>query len=157
MRVLVLSGPNLQLLGRRQPDVYGDQTLDDVHAQLLDEAQVLGVEVICRQSNHEGDLCTWVGDAERDGFAGVVLNPGAYGHTSIALYDAVRALRIPVVEVHISNPDAREPFRRRAMVARACMARIAGFGVASYIWGLRALVGHLKAPTRPLVATGQSG
>ena len=141
----VLSGPSLGLLGTREPALYGRTTLAEIHAALDALAGTRGATLECRQSNHEGDLVTWVGEAADDGFDGVVLNPGAYAHTSLALLDAVRATSVPVVEVPLSNPDAREPIRRRALVARACLGRIAGFGPASYELGLVALLEHLAA------------
>jgi 3-dehydroquinate dehydratase-2 len=139
-RVLCISGPNLQLLGSREPDVYGRATLADIHARLQARARTLGVEVDARQSNHEGILVDWIGDAPRENVAGILINPGAYTHTSIAILDAVRAVGLPCVEVHLSNPDAREPFRRRSYIAKACVARIAGFGADSYELGLDGLV-----------------
>jgi 3-dehydroquinate dehydratase-2 len=146
-RVLVVSGPNLQLLGRREPEIYGATTLGEIHDRLRRVATRAGVDLEARQSNHEGDLVTWVGEAGRDGFAGVVLNPGGYTHTSVALLDASKASGVPVVEVHLSNPDAREPFRRRSYVARGCLGRVAGFGPLSYELGLLGLLRHLSGET----------
>ncbi len=139
-RVLCLSGPNLQLLGTREPSVYGSETLAEIHARLEGRARALGVEIDARQTNHEGVLVDWIGDATKGGFAGLLFNPGAYTHTSIALLDALRATGLPCVEVHLSNPDAREPFRRRSYVARVCIARVAGFGADSYELALDGLV-----------------
>ena len=153
LRVLVLSGPNLDRLGTREPSIYGTSTLADVHRMVEDAARVAGVDVDCRQSNHEGDLVTWIGRAKDDGFAGVVLNAAAYTHTSIALLDAIKASALPTIEVHLSNPDARESFRHRSMIAPVCLGRVAGFGAASYVLGLSGLLGHLRAnentPVRP--------
>lgn len=143
MKLLVLSGPNLGRLGKREPAVYGSTTLPEVHEQLLKIGQELGVSVECRQSNHEGDLIDWIGAAEEQGFGGILINPGAYTHTSYAIYDAVRGAGIPTVEVHISNPEAREAFRHRSCIAPGCLGKVAGFGVASYGIALRALVDHL--------------
>lgn len=143
MKILILSGPNLHRLGKREPEIYGSTTLDDVHRGLGEYAATRGIEVECRQSNHEGELVTWIGDAGDAGFAGIVFNPGAYTHTSYALYDAIKGAGVPTVEVHISNPDAREEFRRESKVAPACLGRIAGFGVASYRLGLEGLVERL--------------
>jgi len=140
LRYLVLSGPNLHRLGRREPAIYGSETLEQIHQQLAQFASDRGAEVECRQSNHEGELVEWIGAAGDQGFAGVVFNPGAYTHTSYALYDAVRGLDLPVVEVHLSNPDARESFRRRSCIAPACVGRVAGFGAHSYRLGLEALL-----------------
>lgn len=145
MRVLVVSGPNLQRLGLREPEIYGRTTLAELHEILTREAEGLGVELVCRQSNSEGELVTWIGEAGADGFAGVLLNPGAYTHYSYALYDAVRASGIPVVEVHISNPEARETFRHTSVVAPACLAKVAGFGVRSYSIALVGLCELLRA------------
>jgi 3-dehydroquinate dehydratase II len=145
LRVAVISGPNLDRLGTREPAIYGTTTLGEVHALVEEAARAEGAEAACRQSNHEGDLVSWIGRARDDGFHGVVLNAGAYTHTSIALLDAIKGCRVPVVEVHLSNPDAREVFRRRSRIAPACLGRVAGFGPASYVLGLRGLLGHLRA------------
>lgn len=144
LRIRVVSGPNLDLLGVREPEIYGSATLDQIHAGLRMFGEERGVEIECVQSNNEGDLVTWVGRAAGDGFDGVVLNAAAFTHTSIALLDAVRACGVPVVEVHLSNPEAREAFRRRSVIAPACVGKIAGFGAASYVLGLLALVNKLR-------------
>jgi 3-dehydroquinate dehydratase-2 len=143
-KVLVLSGPNLDRLGRREPEIYGSTTLAQIHERLAREAKARWASVECRQSNHEGDLVTWIGSAGDDGFAGIVINPGALTHTSYALYDALRGVGLPAVEVHISNPDAREPFRRRSRIAPAVFGRIAGFGAASYSLALTGLLDRLE-------------
>lgn len=143
LRVLCLSGPNLQLLGSREPDVYGTETLDDIHARLALRGEELGVTVEARQSNHEGGLCDWIADA-RGAFDGLLLNAGAYTHTSIALHDALKAVALPCVEVHLSNPEAREPFRHVSRIAAACVGKIAGFGGESYLLGLEALARYLR-------------
>jgi 3-dehydroquinate dehydratase-2 len=143
-RVLVVSGPNLQLLGLREPEVYGHTTLADIHARLAETANARGFVTEARQSNHEGDLVTWVGESGRDGFVGVVLNPGGYTHTSVALHDAIKACGLPTVEVHLSHTDAREAFRRRSRVAAACIARVSGFGAHSYELGLLGLLERLR-------------
>jgi 3-dehydroquinate dehydratase-2 len=140
IRILCLSGPNLQLLGTREPEIYGHTTLAEIHARLEARALALGAHVEGRQTNHEGTLVDWIGAARADGFAGLLLNPAAYTHTSIALYDALRAVALPCVEVHLSNPDAREAFRRRSRVAPACVGRVSGFGPDSYELALEALV-----------------
>lgn len=144
LKVLVLSGPNLDRLGRREPEIYGPTTLAQIHERLAREAKARGASVECRQSNHEGDLVTWIGSAGDDGFAGILINPGALTHTSYALYDALRGVGLPAVEVHISNPDAREPFRRRSRIAPAVFGRIAGFGAASYSLALTGLLDRLE-------------
>jgi len=138
-RILCISGPNLQLLGTRQPEVYGTVTLDEIHARLTARARALGVDIESRQTNHEGTIVDWIGAAPNDGFAGLLLNPGAYTHTSIAILDALSGVALPCVEVHLSNPDAREPFRRRSRVAKACIGRVAGFGADSYELALEGL------------------
>ena len=141
--ILVLSGPNLDRLGKRQPEIYGTTTLREIHDRLAERAKHARVRVDCRQSNHEGALIDWIGHAADDGTAGLVINPGAYTHTSYALYDAIVGSGLPAVEVHLSNPDARERFRRRSRVAPACVGRVAGFGADSYLLALEGLLGHL--------------
>jgi 3-dehydroquinate dehydratase-2 len=145
VKLLCISGPNLQLLGSREPSVYGRETLAEIHARLARRASELGAEVDARQTNHEGTVVDWIGAAPTEGFAGLLLNPGAYTHTSIAIYDALRAVGLPCVEVHLSNPDAREAFRRRSRVAAACIGRVAGFGGTSYLLALEGLVARLQA------------
>ncbi len=144
MRVLVLSGPNLHRLGKREPHIYGSQTLDDIHRMVAERAHARGAEVDCRQSNHEGFLIDGSGAAGDEGFVGILINPGAYTHTSYALYDAIKGCGLPVVEVHISNPDAREEFRRDSKVAPAVMGRVAGFGARSYVLALEGLLDSLS-------------
>jgi 3-dehydroquinate dehydratase-2 len=144
VRVLCLSGPNLQLLGTREPEVYGKATLAQIHARLVARGRGLGAEVEARQTNHEGTLVDWIGEARVGGFSGILLNPGAYTHTSIAIHDALKAVALPCVEVHLSNPDAREPFRRRSFIARACIGRVAGFGADSYELALEGLMRFLS-------------
>lgn len=139
-RYLVLSGPNLHRLGRREPGIYGNKTLDDIHRDVEARARVHGVEVDARQSNHEGVLIDWIGEAQDEGFLGIAINPGAYTHTSWALHDAIRGAGIPVVELHLSNPAAREAFRHHSCTASACVGSIAGFGPRSYLLALDALV-----------------
>ena len=136
--VLVLHGPNLNLLGLREPEVYGQQTLADVDQQLTQLALELDVNVTCRQSNHEGLLIDWIHEA-RTQFDAVLINPGGYTHTSVALRDAIAGIDRPCVEVHLSNVHRREPFRHTSLTAAVCVGTIAGFGVDSYLLGLRAL------------------
>ncbi len=145
LRILVLSGPNLHRLGKRQPEIYGHQTLEQIHGKIAAEAAELGAAVECRPSNHEGEVVDWVGSAQEQGFAGIVINPGAYTHTSYALYDALLAAGVPGVEVHLSNPEAREEFRRHSRTAPACIGKVAGFGEGSYLLGLRGLLARLAA------------
>lgn len=143
-RIRVVSGPNLDLLGAREPEIYGTATLADIHRALEAAAGARGASVECLQSNHEGDLVTWVGRASRDGFDAVLLNAAGLTHTSVALLDAVRASGVPVVEVHLTNPEAREPYRRRSRIAPACAGKVSGFGPASYVLGLIALIDRLR-------------
>ena len=142
MKLLVLNGPNLNLLGKRQPDIYGAMTLAEVEADCAAVAEGLGATVEWRQSNREGELIDWLHAAGSE-FDGVVFNAGAYTHTSVALHDAVAAIETPVVEVHMSNIHAREEFRQRSCLAPVVVGQIAGFGPASYALGLRAIAAHL--------------
>jgi 3-dehydroquinate dehydratase-2 len=137
---LVLHGPNLNLLGTREPGVYGRLTLPEVDRLIREHGRRRGVRVECRQSNVEGELIGWLQGAERERFAGVILNPGAFTHYSIALRDAVSAIRVPVVEVHLSNIHGREEFRRHSVIAAVARGQIAGFGPQSYLLGLDALL-----------------
>ena len=147
-RVLCISGPNLQLLGTREPGVYGKETLAQIHARLAARAAALGATLDARQTNHEGAIVDWIGEAPA-AFDGILINPGAYTHTSVAIHDAIKAVALPCVEVHLSNPDAREPFRRHSFVAPACLGRIAGFGGESYLLALEGLVAKLTASGEP--------
>ncbi|MCK6527892.1 type II 3-dehydroquinate dehydratase [Myxococcota bacterium] len=147
-RVLVLHGPNLDRLGKREPAVYGATTLAEIDASLVELGGELGVEVASFQSAHEGALIERIHRAEDEGAAGVVFNPGAYTHTSIALRDAIAACALPVIEVHLSNVAAREPFRHHSHIAPVAVGTIAGFGPESYRLGLRALVGYLARARR---------
>ncbi len=137
--ILVLNGPNLNLLGKREPDVYGRSTLADLEAVCVATAAELGTSAVCRQSNHEGQLIEWLHGAAEGGATGVVLNPGGYTHTSVALRDAIAAIAVPVVEVHLSNTAAREEFRHRSLVAGVCAGSIVGLGVAGYKLAMRFL------------------
>jgi len=130
--IYVLNGPNLNLLGLREPEIYGSDTLDDIAGRLEDHARGLGVKVDIRQSNHEGHLVDWLHEANAEGAKAVLLNAGAFTHTSIALHDAVKAISVPVIEVHLSNPAARESFRHHSYVAKAAKASITGLGALSY-------------------------
>jgi 3-dehydroquinate dehydratase II len=139
--VYVLNGPNLNLLGLREPDIYGSDTLDDIAAMLEDRARELGLAIDMRQSNHEGHLVDWLHEAQGQGAAAVLLNAGAFTHTSLALYDAIRAITTPVIEVHLSNPHGREEFRHKSYVGMAAKGSIAGFGARSYLLALEAAAG----------------
>jgi 3-dehydroquinate dehydratase II len=138
-RILVLSGPNLQLLGTREPEVYGTETLAGLHARIGERARELDAEVETFQSNHEGELLDRIGAAQGR-FDGILLNAGAYTHTSYALFDAIKAVGVPCIEVHLSNPEAREAFRRESRIAPACVAKVSGFGGDSYVLALEGLV-----------------
>jgi 3-dehydroquinate dehydratase-2 len=148
VKILVLHGPNLNLLGTREPAVYGRTTLAQVDAMLRDHARRGGHRVECRQSNHEGQLVDWLQGAQREGFAGVVFNPGAFTHYSFALRDAVAAIALPVVEVHLSNVHGREEFRRHSVIAAVARGQIAGFGPRSYLLGFDALTADSRRPIR---------
>lgn len=142
--VFVLNGPNLNMLGMREPAVYGRETLKDVEALCRHTAGELGLAVDFRQSNHEGALVDWIQEA-RGKAAGIVLNPGAYTHTSIAIHDAIRVAEVPVVELHLTNVFAREPFRHHSYVSPVARGVICGFGPQGYEWALRALATIIRA------------
>jgi 3-dehydroquinate dehydratase-2 len=141
-KILVLNGPNLNLLGKRQPEIYGRLTLEQVNRKIQALAKELGVEVEVRQSNSEGELVDWIQEASKQ-FGAIVINPAAYTHSSVAIRDAITAAGIPAVEVHISNIYRREEFRKHSYIAGAAVGQIAGFGVQSYLLGLRAAVAQL--------------
>lgn len=139
MKFLILHGPNLNLLGNREPEIYGELTLKEINLKLVEQGKILGVEVICQQSNHEGVLidvlqeaCNWA--------QGIVFNPGGYTHTSVALRDAIAAIGVPVVEVHLSNVYGRESFRKSSLISGVCKGKIVGFGWRAYALGLQAVV-----------------
>lgn len=136
--IFVLNGPNLNLLGLREPHIYGHDTLDDIAGMLEDRARELGLEIDLRQSNHEGHLVDWLHEAQARGARAVLLNAAAFTHTSVALHDAIKGITTPVIEVHLSNPHTREEFRHLSYVGRAARGTIAGFGALSYVLALEA-------------------
>lgn len=137
--VYVLNGPNLNLLGQREPEIYGAQTLDEIAGEIEDHARTLGYDVEVRQSNHEGHLLDWLHEAQAEGAKAVILNAGALTHTSVALHDAVKAIQLPVIEVHLSNPAAREAFRHHSFISPVARGTICGFGAAGYVLALDAV------------------
>ena len=136
--IFIINGPNLNLLGTREPEVYGTQSLDDIKDMCIETAQNIGQDVIFLQSNIEGELIDFIQQAGREG-VGIIINPAAYTHTSVALHDALKAVNVPSIEIHLSQPAKRESFRRRSYVAEAVHGTISGFGVDSYVLGLQAL------------------
>ena len=136
--IFVLNGPNLNLLGSREPEIYGTDTLDDIATRLSEQARELGVELDIRQSNHEGHLIDWLHEAQARGAKAVIMNPGGYSHTSVALHDAVKSIATPVIEVHLSDPETREPFRHTDLVALAATKIIKGQGAQGYSLALDA-------------------
>jgi 3-dehydroquinate dehydratase-2 len=142
-KILILHGPNLNLLGQREPEVYGRLTLEDINSRLKESGEKLGLEVRAYQSNGEGELIDALHDA-REWASGVVFNPGGYTHTSVALRDAVAAIGIPVIEVHLSNVDAREEFRSKSVISSVCVGKISGFGWRSYLLALQEMTWQLE-------------
>lgn len=142
--ILILNGPNLNLLGTRQPEVYGRTTLADVEAMCAEKANTLGIAIDFRQSNHEGELVDWIQEA-KGRHQGIVINAGAYTHTSVALADAIASVELPVTEVHISNIHQRETFRHVSYLSKVSVGMICGFGPFGYLMGIDALVNHLSA------------
>lgn len=136
--VYVLNGPNLNLLGLREPEIYGSDTLDDIAGMLEDRARALGLEIDLRQSNHEGHLIDWLHEAQAQRARAVLLNAGGFTHTSVALHDAIKSVETPVIEVHLSNPHRREAFRHTSLIGQAAKGTIAGFGALSYLLALEA-------------------
>jgi 3-dehydroquinate dehydratase II len=139
MRLLFLNGPNLNLLGQREPGVYGHDSLKEIEGMVRDRASKSGTEIEFRQSNHEGELVTWIQEAKGK-FDAIVLNAGAYTHTSIALRDAIAATAVPTIEIHLSNVHAREEFRHKSLIASVCVGQICGFGGNSYVLAFEAAV-----------------
>jgi 3-dehydroquinate dehydratase-2 len=157
LRVLVLHGPNLNLLGSREESVYGTTTLDTINGTLSKLGEELGVELDIRQSNHEGELVTWIQQA-RAGYHGIIINPAAYTHTSVAIRDALSAVAMPAVEVHLSNIHRREEFRRHSYVSGVTLGQISGFGPVGYLLALRGLHDHLssRAHDAPVSGSGST-
>ena len=143
MRILVLNGPNLNLLGTREKSIYGDKTLADIESMLEAVAKELEIELDFRQSNHEGELVDWIQES-RGKVDGIIINAAAYTHTSVAIRDALSAVSIKTIELHISNIHAREEFRHKSFIADISMAQISGLGIDGYEWALRAIVRHLQ-------------
>ena len=143
MKILLLNGPNLNLLGKREPKVYGKATLADVEGKVRDRAKKLGVEVDFRQTNLEGELVTWIQQAKGE-FDVIVLNAAAYTHTSVALRDAIAAAGVPTIEIHLSNIHAREEFRHKSLIAPVCCGQITGFGANSYVLALEASINVIE-------------
>jgi len=139
-KIIILNGPNLNLLGTRQPDVYGTLTLDDIELQCAERANELGLQIEFRQSNHEGELISWIQQCHGEGFSGLIINPAAYSHTSIGIRDALSAMDMPKVEVHISNIFARESFRHHSHISPVASGIICGFGPAGYLLALNAII-----------------
>ena len=140
-KILILNGPNLNLLGMREPEIYGSDTLDDIHSMCADKAAELGQEITCRQSNHEGVLVDWIQEAVgvKNLYAGVIINAAAYTHTSVAIHDALKMLDIPIIEVHLSDPSTREPFRHFSYIEPLAAAVIKGQGAQGYVQALEIL------------------
>ncbi len=147
MRVLVLNGPNLNLLGQREPSIYGSATLSEIEESIRQRGTTLGAKVECRQSNHEGQLVDWIQSAI-DNFDSIIINAGAYTHTSVAIRDAIAASKVPTVEVHLSNIYARERFRHKSLLAPVCHGQISGFGARSYLYALEAACNLNATPNR---------
>lgn len=143
LRILVLNGPNLQLLGTRCTEVYGHETMADLEKRVERLSAELDVDTECRQSNHEGDLVDWIGEA-KGVCDGLVINAGAYTHTSVAIRDAIEGVGLPAVEVHISNIHSRENFRQHSYLSDVCVGQVCGFGTLSYEWGLRAITRFIE-------------
>ena len=145
MKILIIHGPNLNLLGQREPEVYGLQSLAEINSAIAKEAGQLNFAVECRQSNHEGMIIDWLQNGTAENFSGIIINPAAFTHTSVAIRDAIAAIKLPVIEVHLSNISGRENFRHKSLTAAVCRGTISGFGAASYLVALTAFK-HLLTP-----------
>lgn len=144
-KILVIHGPNLNLLGQREPDIYGKTTLDEINRRLQKIAESRGIQLEIVQSNHEGEIVDTIGQAKKHQFKAILINPAAYTHTSVAIRDAVAAVDIPTVEVHLSNIYAREDFRHTSLIAPVCRGQVTGFGPHSYVLGLEAVISLIKS------------
>ena len=143
-KILVIHGPNLNLLGEREPDIYGKFSLDDINKSLLKVSRNEDVQLKIVQSNHEGEIVELIGKAKNNKFKAILINPAAYTHTSVAIRDAVSASGLPTVEVHLSNIYSREEFRHTSLIAPVCVGQVSGFGIQSYILGLKAAINLIK-------------
>ena len=143
-KILVIHGPNLNLLGEREKDIYGTTTLEEINAKLKEVAKRNDTTISVLQSNHEGEIVDAIGKSKKDKFGAILINPAAYTHTSVAIRDAVAAVNIPTVEVHLSNIHAREEFRQKSLISPVCSGQITGFGVDSYLLGLQAAINIVK-------------
>lgn len=144
MKILCLNGPNLNRLGKREPAIYGYETLEDVEQKLITHGKQSDIHVQCKQSNHEGELIDWLHNAEDDGINGIIFNPGAYTHTSYAIRDAIASITVPVIEVHISNIHSRESFRHQSVLAPECVGQICGLGTFGYTLALETFLHRRK-------------
>ena len=136
MKIMTIHGPNLNLLGQREPEVYGGKTLEMINLEIIQRGKTLNLATTCYQSNHEGEIIDWLHKAGSQGFSGIIINPAAFTHTSVAIRDAIAAIEIPVIEVHLSNISARDEFRQKSLTAAVCKGSISGFGSASYLVAL---------------------
>jgi len=144
MKVLIIHGPNLNLLGQREREIYGSASLEEINQRLKDLALEEGVELETKQSNHEGEIVDWIGQS-KDHYDILIINPGAYTHTSIAIRDAITACKIPSIEVHLSNIYSREEFRHKSLIAPVCLGQISGFGINSYLLALKAAIDIVRS------------
>ncbi len=138
MKILTIHGPNLNLLGQREPEVYGSKSLDMINREIGRRGEALELTTTCCQSNHEGEIIDWLQNAGKEGFSGIIINPAAFTHTSVAIRDAIAAIELPVIEVHLSNISARDEFRQKSLTAAVCRGSISGFGATSYLVALEA-------------------
>ncbi len=147
MKILTIHGPNLNLLGRREPEVYGAKSLKTINHEIECRGKALAIITTCLQSNHEGEIIDWLHKAENEGFSGIIINPAAFTHTSVAIRDAIASIELPVIEVHLSNISARDDFRQKSLTAAVCRGSISGFGSASYLVALETFKLLLTQPS----------